>query len=86
MHQTHVGKILEISNLKEGTRKELRHLHDIAQQYLPALKSLGYEPDGSFITSMLEIKLYERTTFEWQRHSQESIDVPHYQQLLSFID
>ena len=42
--------------------------------------------DGSFITSMLELKLDEHTMFEWQRHSQESIDVPHYQQLLSFID
>ena len=79
-------KILEISNLKEGTGKELRHLHDVAQQRLRALKGLGHEPDGSFITSMLELKLDERTMFEWQRHSQESTDVPHYQQLLNFID
>ena len=86
LHQTHVCKILEIPHLKDGTGRELRHLHDVAQQHLCALKALGHEPDGSFITSMLEIKLDAHPMLEWQRHSQESTDVPHYQQLLSFID
>ena len=86
LHQTHIRKILDIPHLKDGTGKELRQLHDVAQQHLRALKALGHEPDGSFVTSMLELKLDAHTMFEWQRHSQESTDVPHYQQFLSFID
>ncbi len=54
-----------------------------AQQHLRALKALGHEPDPAFITSMIELKL---TMFEWQRHSQESTDVPPYKDLLAFIN
>ena len=57
IHQTHVKKIIEISSLKEGSGKELRYLHDTAQQHLRALKAMGQEPSGPFITSMLELKL-----------------------------
>jgi len=35
---------------------------------------------------MLELKLDVNTTFEWQRHSQSSTDVPHYKLLLEFIN
>ena len=86
IHQAHVQKILEVPNLKEGTGKELRRLYDTAQQHLRALKALGHEPSGSFITSLLELKFDVNTMFEWQRHSQSSADVPHYKDLLEFID
>ena len=39
----------------------------------------------SFITSTLELKLDQATMFEWQRHSQDSNDVPHYVALLEFL-
>ena len=39
-----------------------------------------------FVTSMLELTLNAHSMFEWQCHSQESTDVPPYQQLLGFID
>ncbi len=51
-------------------------LHDTAQQ----------EPSRSFITSMLELKLDQNTMFEWQKHSQESTEIPHYKDLLEFIN
>ena len=86
IHQAHVHKILEIPSLKEGNGRELRRLHDCAQQHLRALKAMGQEPSGSFVTSVLELKLDMNTMFEWQRHSQKSIGVPHYQQLLDFIN
>lgn len=86
IHQAHVRKILEIPNLKDGSGRELRRLHDTALQHLRALKSMGHEPSGPFITSMLELKLDVNTTFEWQRHSQSSTDVPHYKLLLEFIN
>ena len=73
IHQAHVRKIMEIPNLKEGSSKE--HLH--------ALKSLGHEPNGPFV---IELKLDAHTMFEWQRHSQESVDVPHFGTLLDFIN
>lgn len=86
IHQIHVKKIVEIAPLKEGSGKELRYLHDTAQQHLRALKAMGQEPSGSFITSLLELKLDQNTMFEWQKCSQESSEVPHYKDLLEFIN
>ena len=76
-------KILETPNLKDGSGKELRYLYDTAQQQLRALKAMGHEPSGAFMTSLLELKLDVNTMFEWQHHSQDS---PHYKKLLEFID
>ena len=78
--------ILETPSLKEGTGRELRRLHDTVQQHLRALKAMDYEPSGPFITSTLELKLDPNTMFEWQKHSQRSAAVPHYQDLLEFIN
>ena len=86
IHQTHVKMILEAPSLKEGTGRELRRLHDTVQQHLRALKAMDYEPSGPFITSILELKLDPNTMFEWQKHSQSSTAVPHYQDLLEFIN
>ena len=78
--------ILEAPPLKEGTGKELRRLHDSVQQHLRALKAMESELPGSFITSVLELKLDQDTMFEWQKHSHESTTVPHYSELLDFIN
>ena len=69
IHQAHVRRIVEVSPLKEGTGKEIRALHDIVVQHIRALKSLGHELPGSFVTSLLEMKLDPTTMFEWQRQS-----------------
>ena len=79
-------KLPTIDSLKEGTGKELRHLHDIVTHHLCALKSMDYDQSGPFITSMLELKLDATTQFEWQKHKQSEAKVPHYQDLLNFID
>ena len=47
---------------------------------------MEYKPSGSFIASVLELKLDSNTMFEWQKYSQDSVDVPHYQRLLEFIN
>ena len=86
IHQAHVRAILEAPSLKEGNGRELRRLHDTVQQHLRALKAMGCEAPGPFITSVLELKLDNGTMFEWQKHSQESVDVPHYNDLLDFIN
>ena len=86
LHQAHVRAILEAPALKDGNGKELRRLHDIANQHLRALKAMECEPSGSFVTSMLELKLDVTTMFEWQKHSQEHSKVPHFTKLLEFLD
>ena len=78
--------ILEATPLRDGTGKELCLIHDVVQQRLQALKAMEYEPFGSFITSVLELKLDTNTMFEWQKYSQDSVDVPLYQRLLEFIN
>ena len=78
--------ILEAPVLKEGTGKELRQLHDTVQQHLRALKAMDHEQPGLFVISVLELKLDMNTMFEWQKHNQTSVDVPHYNKLLEFIN
>ena len=86
IHQIHVRMILEAPSLRDGSGKELRRLHDSVQQHLRALKAMGYEPSAPFITSALELKMDTSTMFEWQRHSQDSVDVPDYSTLLEFLN
>ena len=47
---------------------------------------MDHDPSGPFVTSILELKLDPHTMFEWQKHSQDQVDVPHYQNLLDFLD
>ena len=72
--------------LKDGCGKELCCLYDMVQQHLHALKAMGYEPSGPFITLVLELKLDLNTMFERQHHSQDDSTVPLYQKLLEFIN
>ena len=51
-----------------------------------ALKYMGCEPDGSLITSMIELKFDAQTMFEWQQYSSKSADVPPYQMLFDFVN
>ena len=86
IQRTHVQLILDTPPLKEGSGRELRRLHDTVQQHVRALKTLGCDLPGQFITSMIELKLDTDTLFEWQKHTQAEAEVPHYQELLDFID
>ena len=72
--------------MKDGHGRELRRLHDVVTQHLRALKAMDYDPSGPFVTSLLELKLDQNTVFEWLRHSHDSKEVPHYQELLDFLD
>lgn len=86
IHQTHVRMILEATSVKDGTGKELRCLHDTVQQHLRALRAMGYEPSGAFLTSVLELKLDTTTMFRWRKFSQDLSSVLHYQKLLEFLN
>jgi len=78
--------IVDTPPLKEGTGRKLHRLHDKMHQHLRALKAMNREPSGPFITSVNELKLDTTTMFEWQKHSQTRKDVPHYWELLEFIN
>ena len=43
--------------------KELRKFHNTKQQHIRALKTMGHEPPGYFLTSLLELRLDS----EWQK-------------------
>ncbi len=63
LHQAHVRAIVDVPPIKEGSGRELRRLHDIVNQHLQALKAMGQEPSGAFITSMLELNMDPGTYF-----------------------
>ncbi len=81
IHQAHIRAVVETPALKEGNGRELRRLHDTVAQHLCALKSMDEEPSGSFVTSLLELKLDTTTLSEWRKHTLESTAVPHYNTL-----
>ena len=72
--------------MKDGSGRELQLLHDLANQHLHTLKAMGYEPSGPFVTATLELKLDQTTKFEWQNYSSDNTKVPHYKELLEFLD
>ena len=82
IHQAHVRAIVDAPSLKDGNGRELRRLHDAVSRHLQALKTMDCEPSGSFVTSLLELKLDTTTMFEY---SQEAPSVPHYSTLLELI-
>ena len=53
-----------------------RHLHALTTR----------DPYGPFVTALIELKLDQATNFEWQRHSRDKPDVPHFDKLLKFLD
>ena len=86
VHQVEVRAIAKVTGPKEGNSKELCRLHDICRQHLRVLKTMGYDPSGPFVTMLIKRKLYWSTLFEWQKHIQESSYLPHYADMLEFID
>ena len=85
-HRTHFKMIIDAPTLKDGNGREVCRLHDTVQQHLCTLKDLGNEPSGSFITSMLELKLDTNTAFEWNKYSQYFEELSHYTKLLKFLN
>ena len=57
--------ILDAPFLKDGNSKELRCLHDVANQHHCALKLMKYETSASFVMSILELNL-DQATIKWQ--------------------
>ena len=78
--------IMESLKWKSGTGKKLRRLHDCLVQHLRALKTMGYEPSASVITSLILLKLDQNTRFEWQKYTKKIKSVPHYDDMLTFLD
>ena len=72
--------------MKDCSGKVLWRLHDVCGQYLQALKAMKHDPSRAFITSLIETKLHPKTVFEWQRHSQDQVHMPHYAKIVDFID
>ena len=85
IHQAHVHAIIDAPFLKDDNGRELRRLHDIANQHTRAMKTMDYSP-WTFVTSILVTELDQTTMFEWQKHSQGLKDVPEYTELLEFLD
>ena len=74
-HQTHVRMILEAPPLVEGNGKELRRLYDAVQQHFTRSESDGLRSSRTIH--------HFRSVLEWQRHSQDSTTVPHYNQFVN---
>ena len=77
--------IIDAPSLRDGNERELPRLHDTANQHMRAVKAMDFSP-WTFVTSVLESKLDQTTTFEWKKHGQGSKEVPDHLELLEFLD
>ena len=62
--QAHLHTTIEAPSLKEGSRQELRCLHDVLLQHLWVVKVMDNE-SSPFVTSLIELKLDQVVAFEW---------------------
>ena len=69
----------------DGSGKKLRRLHNVLAHHLRVLNVKDCEL-SSFVTSLIQMKLDQSTSFEWQRHIQGASKVPHHGELLKFLD
>ena len=87
IHQVHVCTIYEALSSRDSNGRELDCLHDIAALcWGITIKAMDYESSDPFITFILKLKLDLTTMSEWQRHRQDSREIPHYTALLEFLD
>ena len=70
---SHVKAIVEVPEPKEGSSKELRWLNNVCSQHLRALKLMGYDPSGPFVTMLIETRHNRSMILECQRHIQVTI-------------
>uniref|UniRef100_A0A1X7VGP7 Uncharacterized protein n=1 Tax=Amphimedon queenslandica TaxID=400682 RepID=A0A1X7VGP7_AMPQE len=47
---------------------------------------MEYDPSGPFSISVIELKLDQNTLFEWLKHTQRTVAVHHYREILHFIN
>ena len=86
IHQVHFRAIVNATSLKDRHGPKWRKLHKFLNQHLRVLKAMKYGPLGPFITLLIETKLNRSMMFDWQMHTQENSDVPHYAEILEFMD
>ena len=86
IHKTHVKALVEAPNIKTGSGKELRLLHDVVSRHVRSLRTIKGDTLEAFLSVSIEMKLDQECKFAWQQHTHEKKDVPPIDELLEFID
>ena len=82
LYQTHMIVITEVPG--PTARNFIVSMTSLAN--ICGVKKMGYDPSGAFVTLPIEMKLNWSMMLEWQKHTQENSDVPHYTDILEYID
>ena len=82
----HIKAMIEFPEPKEGNGKGTTTPLRCLQLTSAVVEMTGYDPSGPFMTLLIKTKLDKSMMFEWQRYTQENSDVPHYAEILEFID
>ena len=86
IHKSHVKALVETPNIRTGSRKEFRQLHDVVSRHVRWLRTIKGDTFDVFLSVYVEIKLDQESKFAWQQHTHEKKDVPSIEELLEFID
>ena len=81
-----VHAVVEAPSLKDGSGKELRHLHDVINQHMQAITAMPDNSPEVFVTSIIETKLDQTLIFAWQDYNHKSRQICSYEKLLEYLD
>ena len=88
IHQAHIRAVIEAPPLRDGTGKELRHVHDVINHHtcMRAITAMADNSLEAFVTSIIESTLDQTSMFACQDYSHDRREVPPYETLLEFLD
>ena len=86
IHQSHVKALVEAPNIRTGSGRELRQLHDIVGCHVRSLRTIKGDTFEVFLYASIKMKLDQESKFAWQQHMHKQKDVPPIDELLKFID
>ena len=61
-------------------------MHDVINQHMRAINTMSNNSLDTFVTSVIELKLYQTSMFAWQDYTHDQREVPPYTTLLEFLD
>ena len=86
VQEEHIGSIVYVAPVKNGSNKELHRLYDAVTQHYREVKAAKANSFKTQVTVILQQKLDEKTQLNWAEFSSDSENVPPCTEFLKFLD
>ena len=86
VQEEHIGSIVYVAPVKNGSNKELHRLYNAVTQHYRKVKAAKANSFKTLVTVILQQKLDEKTQLNWAEFSSNSENVPPCTEFLKFLD